>query len=180
MTRPPSSKRSSQYQAKERAEFFRRLDRGGMVRAVAAELGLSPSVCYRWRGQARVATPRAASRSHTDEDRAEFFRRLELVGNVSKVAKELGFVRVTCYKWAGLGGESQHPASQPPLQRKRSLSSAPSVPQASALRLPVMGREELVSRQVVRETASPGSRVRQQSPYGRAHGVPFSDACGLA
>lgn len=51
-----------------------------------------------------VSTPRAASRSYTDEDRAEFFRRLELVGNVSKVAKELGFVRVTCYKWAHQAG----------------------------------------------------------------------------
>jgi len=95
-------KRSSQYKAKEREEFFRRLDRGGTVRA--AELGLSPSVCYRWRTEAGVSTPRAASRSYTDDDRAEFFRRLELVGNVSKVAKELGFVRVTCYKWAHQAG----------------------------------------------------------------------------
>ena len=28
--------------------------------------------------------------------REEFFRRLTLTGNVSKVAKELGFVRITC------------------------------------------------------------------------------------
>ena len=32
---------NAQYKAKERDEFFRRLDRGGTIRAVAAELGLS-------------------------------------------------------------------------------------------------------------------------------------------
>lgn len=81
MTGSPSVKRSSQYKAKEREAFFRRLDRGGTVRAVAAELGLSPSICYRWPTEAGASSPRAASRSYTDEDRAEFFRRLELVGN---------------------------------------------------------------------------------------------------
>lgn len=30
--------------------------------------------------------------------------RLASTGNVSKVAKELGFVRVTCYKWAHQAG----------------------------------------------------------------------------
>ena len=35
---------------------------------------------------------------------AEFFRLLAIRGNVSAVARELGFVRVTCYKWAYQAG----------------------------------------------------------------------------
>lgn len=49
---------NAQYKAKERDEFFRRLDRGGTIRAVAAELGLSVESCYRWRNEAGVSTPR--------------------------------------------------------------------------------------------------------------------------
>jgi hypothetical protein len=93
-----------QYKAKEREAFFRRLDRGGTIRAVAAELGLSVSSCYRWRQEAGVSTPRGKSRAYTSEDKAKFFRLLALTGNVSKVAKDLGFVRVTCYKWAHQAG----------------------------------------------------------------------------
>jgi len=100
----PRGLENVQYKAKERKEFFRRLDRGGTVRAVAAELGLSVDACYRWRREANISTPRAKSRSYTAEDKAEFFRRLTLVGNVSRVARELGFVRVTCYKWAHQAG----------------------------------------------------------------------------
>lgn len=37
----PRGRENVQYKAKERDEFFRRLDRGGTIRAVAAELGLS-------------------------------------------------------------------------------------------------------------------------------------------
>ncbi|PVE14822.1 IS30 family transposase, partial [Arthrobacter sp. Bz4] len=90
--------------AKEREEFFHRLDRGGTIRAVAAELGLSVDSCYRWRSEAQLSTPRVKNRSYTAEDKAEFFRRLKISGNVSRVAKELGFVRVTCYKWAHRAG----------------------------------------------------------------------------
>jgi IS30 family transposase len=100
----PRGKQNVQYKAKEREEFFRRLDRGGTIRAVAAELGLSVDACYRWRREASVSTPRVKSRMYTVEEKAEFFRRLRLTANVSKVAKELGFVRVTCYKWAHQAG----------------------------------------------------------------------------
>lgn len=92
---------NAQYKAKERDEFFRRFDRGGTIRAVAAELGLSVESCYRWRNEAGVSTPRVKSRVYTTEDKAEFFRLLALTGNVSKVAKELGFVRVTCARVTG-------------------------------------------------------------------------------
>lgn len=100
----PRGRENVQYKAKERDEFFRRLDRGGTIRAVAAELGLSVEWCYRWRNEAGVSTSRAKSRVYTAEDKAEFFRLLASTGNVSKVAKELGFVRVTCYKWAHQAG----------------------------------------------------------------------------
>ncbi|WP_146200304.1 helix-turn-helix domain-containing protein, partial [Kocuria rosea] len=69
-------KRSRQYKAAERAEFFRRLDRGGTIRAVAAELGLSPDTCYRWRHESGTSTARGIPRTYTAQDKAEFFRRL--------------------------------------------------------------------------------------------------------
>lgn len=100
----PRGKDNVQYKAKEREEFFRRLDRGGTIRAVAAELGVSVDSCYRWRREAGISTPRGKNRSYTDEDKAEFFKRLKASGNVSLVARELGFVRVTCYKWAHQAG----------------------------------------------------------------------------
>lgn len=100
----PRGKDNIQYKAKEREEFFRLLDRGGTIRAVAAELGVSVDSCYRWRREAGVSTPRGKSRSYTAEDKAEFFKRLKASGNVAQVAKELGFVRVTCYKWAHQAG----------------------------------------------------------------------------
>ena len=76
----PRGLENVQYKAKEREEFFHRLDRGGTVRAVAAELGLSVDACYRWRREANISTPRAKSRSYTAEDKAEFFRRLAQIG----------------------------------------------------------------------------------------------------
>jgi transposase-like protein len=97
-------KRSRQYKAAERAEFFRRLDRGGTIRAVAAELGLSPDTCYRWRHESGTSTARSRSRGYSAADKAEFFRRRALNPNVSAVARDLGFVRVTCYKWAHQAG----------------------------------------------------------------------------
>lgn len=89
-----------QYKAAERKEFFKRLDKGGTIRAVAIELGISLDSAYRWRREAGVSTPRKANREYCEVDKAEFFRLLGIRRNVSVVAKELGFVRVTCYKWA--------------------------------------------------------------------------------
>jgi IS30 family transposase/transposase-like protein len=57
-----------------------------------------------WRTKAGVSTPRRANRKYSDEDKAEFFRRLELNRNVTAVARELGFVRITCFKWAHEAG----------------------------------------------------------------------------
>jgi transposase len=41
---------------------------------------------------------------YTAEEKAEFFRLLAERNNVSAVARELGFTRVTCYKWAHQAG----------------------------------------------------------------------------
>lgn len=70
------------------------------MRVVAAERGLSVDACYLWRREANISTPRAKCRYCTAEDKAGFFRRLTLMGTVSRVARELCFGRITCYRWA--------------------------------------------------------------------------------
>jgi transposase, IS30 family len=92
------------YSAGQRDLFFRLLDRGGTIRAAAAGAGISADTGYRWRRQAGVASLRRTPRSYTAEEKAEFFRLLSIRGNVSAVARELGYVRVTCYKWAHQAG----------------------------------------------------------------------------
>ena len=47
---------------------------------------------------------RRANRSYSAEDIAELFRRLELNRNVTAVARELDFIRITCFKWAHQAG----------------------------------------------------------------------------
>jgi IS30 family transposase len=47
---------------------------------------------------------RATPRKYTGQDKAEFFRPLGVNPNVSAVARELGFTRVTCYAWAYKAG----------------------------------------------------------------------------
>jgi len=54
--------------------------------------------------QAGLSTPRSTQRKYTAAQKAEFFKRLEKVGNVSVVARELGFNRVSCYVWAHKAG----------------------------------------------------------------------------
>lgn len=93
-----------QYKTAERKEFFKRLDKGGTIRAVAIELGISPDSAYRWRREAGVSSVRQPNREYSAEEKAEFFRLLAIHQNVSAVARELGFVRVTCYKWAYAAG----------------------------------------------------------------------------
>jgi IS30 family transposase len=61
--------------AEAREVFFARLDRGGSIRAVAAELGFSVDSCYWWRKEANLSTPRPKSRAYSAQDKAEFFRR---------------------------------------------------------------------------------------------------------
>jgi transposase-like protein len=84
----------------KRRRFFLTLDRGGTVKAAAAAVGVSAEVGYRWCRQAGVSTPRGAPRRYSEADKATFLKLLAESGNVSAVAKELGFTRVTCYQWA--------------------------------------------------------------------------------
>jgi transposase, IS30 family len=88
----------------QKREFFLLIDRGSTVRAAAMEVGVSPDVGYRWMRLAGLSARRRTPRLYTAEEKAEFFRLLAEQGNVSAVARQLGFVRVTCYKWAHRAG----------------------------------------------------------------------------
>lgn len=54
--------------------------------------------------EAGLSTPRSTQRRYSPEQKAEFFRRLAEVGNVSAVARELGINRVSGYAWAHRAG----------------------------------------------------------------------------
>ena len=88
----------------QRMRFFAIMDRGSTIRRAAIEVGVTPNIGYRWVKKAGLAAQRATPRVYTDADKAEFFRLLAEQGNVSAVARQLGFVRVTCYKWAHQAG----------------------------------------------------------------------------
>lgn len=92
------------YTKAQKDTFFELLDRGGTVRAVAAAVGVHPGAAYTWLRKSGLAMRRASPRVYSERDKAEFFRRLAEVGNVSAVARELGFTRITCYKWANQAG----------------------------------------------------------------------------
>jgi IS30 family transposase len=92
------------YTEQQRLAFMALIDRGGSVRAAALAVGAHPERGYKWMKQAGLSTPRSRQRTHTPEDRAEFFRRLAITPNVSAVARELGFNRVTCFAWAHKAG----------------------------------------------------------------------------
>ncbi len=90
--------------ASQKKQFFAIMDRGSTIRGAAIEVGVTPDVGYRWVKNAGLAARRATPRVYSDADKAEFFRLLAEQGNVSAVARRLGFVRVTCYKWAHQAG----------------------------------------------------------------------------
>ena len=92
------------YTDEQRDRFFEVLDRGGTIRAAAAAAGVHPDAGYRWVKRAGIGQSRRAPREYSREDKDRFFRLLAERGNVSAVAHELGFVRVTCYKWAHQAG----------------------------------------------------------------------------
>ena len=92
------------YTEEQRLEFLALIDRGGSVRAASAAIGVHPDRGYAWMREAGLSTRRSAPRTYTEADKAEFLRRLREVGNVSAVARELGFMRGTCYVWAHKAG----------------------------------------------------------------------------
>jgi IS30 family transposase len=70
----------------------------------AAAAGVHPDGGYRWAKRAGIGGSRRAPREYSQEDKDRFFRLLAERGNVSAIARELGFVRVTCYKCAHQAG----------------------------------------------------------------------------
>ena len=70
----------------------------GLVPAVAAELGLSPDVCYRWRHETGTSSARGRSRVYSANDKAEFFRRLALKVDLDLLAR---LARADCLGRAG-------------------------------------------------------------------------------
>lgn len=92
------------YTNEQREEFFRVLDKGGTVRAAARAVGVHQDAGYNWLRGSGLTMQRATPRRYSEQDKAEFFRRLAVNPNVSAVARELGFTRVTCYSWAYKAG----------------------------------------------------------------------------
>jgi IS30 family transposase len=92
------------YTPEQKEMFFSLIDRGGTVRAAAKAAGVHEDAAYTWLRQAGLSMQRATPRRYTEHDKAEFFRRLALNPNVSAVARELNFTRVTCYAWAYKAG----------------------------------------------------------------------------
>lgn len=92
------------YTKEQKDHFFEMVDRGGTVRAAAAAAEVHESAAYTWLRNAGLTMQRATPRMYSAEEKAEFFRRLSANPNVSAVAKEMGFPRVTCYAWAHKAG----------------------------------------------------------------------------
>jgi IS30 family transposase len=92
------------YSKEQKEEFFRLLDMGGTVRAAARAVGVHQDAGYNWLRDCGLTMRRATPRKYSAKDKAEFFRRLARNPNVSAVARELGFTRITCYSWAYKAG----------------------------------------------------------------------------
>ncbi len=92
------------YTEEQKDRFFELVDRGGTVRAAAAAAGVHESAAYTWLRNAGLSMQRATPRVYSAQEKAEFFRQLAVNPNVSAVAREMGFPRVTCYAWAHKAG----------------------------------------------------------------------------
>jgi len=88
------------YTDEQKEVIYETYDRGVSVRKAAAIAGVSADWGYRWVGQAGLSAKRRTPRQYSQSEKETFFERLAEVGDVSAVARELGFVRITCYKWA--------------------------------------------------------------------------------
>jgi transposase, IS30 family len=92
------------YSKKQKEQFFDLIDKGGTIRTAASSAGVHPGAAYTWLRNAGLTMQRATPRIYSAAEKAEFFRLLEERKNVSAVARELGFTRVTCYAWAHKAG----------------------------------------------------------------------------
>ena len=153
----PKIGRSHRWDDQTRREFFLRVDRGSSVRTAALSLGISVDLAYKWRSDTGIAAKRPAPRIYTERDKAEFFGRLAVNRNVTAVARELGFVRVTCFKWAHEAGIF---TSRDADERKRAFFAlrADGVPRAQAARqLKIAPRQAVDWDKGIRQF--PGGRV---------------------
>ena len=112
---------SPKYSAQQKEKFFELIDKGGTVRSAAKAVGVHEDAAYRWLRQAGLSMQRATPRKFSERDKAEFFRRLALNPNVSAIARELGFTRVTCYAWAYKAGIRTSEARKVNLRREEFL-----------------------------------------------------------
>jgi transposase, IS30 family len=64
------------YTKEQKVEFFDLLDKGGSVRAAARAVGAHEAAAYSWIRAAGLTMQRATPRVYTDDEKAEFFRRL--------------------------------------------------------------------------------------------------------
>lgn len=92
------------YSREQKDRFFELIDNGGTARAAARACGVNPDAAYNWLRQAGLSMLRSTPRTYSAEEKEEFFRRLAENPNVSAVARELGFTRVTYYQWAHRAG----------------------------------------------------------------------------
>jgi IS30 family transposase len=100
----PKIGKSHRWDDETRRMFFLLVDKGSSVRSAALSLGISVDLAYKWRSDTGIAAKRLPNLVYTDDDKAEFFRRLAVNRNVTAVAREMGFVRATCFKWVHEAG----------------------------------------------------------------------------
>lgn len=92
------------YSDEQRLELLKLVDAGVTIRQAALRVGASPDVGYRWVKRAGLSTSRSTPTYYSDQVKEQFLSRLREVGIVSKVAREMGINRVTCYAWAHKAG----------------------------------------------------------------------------
>ena len=151
------------YSTEEKERFFRALASAGTVALAAAEIGLRPSVCYRWLRQAGIPlgglNGKTARRVRaTPEVKDAFFKALARTGSTTVAAAELGLSRQTCYRWTQRAG----------LARKR--SDGPSREDFGKLREAGMTRREAAKEMgISRSTAQEWDNGVRRTRNGRIY-----------
>ena len=162
----PKIGKSHRWDDETRRKFFLLVDKGLSLRSAALSLGMSVDLAYKWRSNTGIAAKREPNRIYTTEDKAEFFRRLAINRNVTAVAREMGFVRVTCFKWVHEAGIFISRDSEARKMEFFSLRNQGVSRVAAARQLKINSRQSLGWDQGVRQI--PGGRVY---PDGRTRSI---------
>lgn len=150
------------YSKEQKERFFDLVDRDGTVMAAAKAVGVHEAAAYTWLRYPGLSMQRATPRKYSEAEKAEFFRRLAENPNVSAIAREMGFTRVTCYAWAYKAGIRSSEARKINPRREEFLR----------LRAEGLTRAE---KPVARRTGLPDSvegRLHEQDERRRIRGVP--------